>query len=1172
MSVSTRYFIKGIELRPTTDETGLVNGNLLVNSSDGKFKAYLQGSLREVLSNSQVQTITNKTFNAPDNTLTNIADANISATAAISDTKLATISTTGKVSNSATTATSSNTASAIVARDSSGNFSAGTITASLNGNASTATTVTTNANLTGPITSVGNTTSVASQTGTGSTFVMAASPTITTPNISSIVNTGTLTLPTSTDTLVGRATTDTLTNKTISTTSNTITGIADTNIATSAAIARSKLASGTASVVLANNGSGVMSEVSGMTAGTNNVTLDTSKHIELQEATDATTTGANASLAAFTAGGVRLTNASLTSLANIPAGSNGQILSITNRTGASVNIIDSVGAVGTAANRIVTGTSANMSLANDASLLLKYDSTTSRWQAIGGSGGGSATSAVDTVFAINDSTDATKQIKFDAAGTTATSTTIQGSQTANRVVTLPDATTTLDGINNTATLTNKTIAAVSNTIVTAASGNLTSTDLNAALNELQVDVDDSRLFNRLLQFDASAGVGVWSTGNNATFLGGGTISGTLSVDSTTPLQGAASFKYVTSGTGSANDYFVSPAKSVDIRFRGQQVYLTFPYSYAGNASDLKIVVYDATNSAILTATTDTIVPTIALGGSGTVVQTATVGCIIPTSCTSIRVGFQFMIAGATVRTFQFDSLSISTDVASVSNVANLTDWTSYTPTFTGFGTVTAINARYRRVGNNIELNMKFTPGTTTASTSDITLPTGLTISSAIASGSIFGMGQAARVGSDTLGVIANPSGTSVGLSVINSSNSFSGLVASSGAAFQSGVSLGFVATIPILGWDSYNTNIVLPVQQISSDTMSFVFQSTALTGNEAIGTFNTYTAAANTNTFTIATSAPTQTTSSMSTNGIQVFTRAYNATSTAASPARVDIFIGKGLKGRQVDCYAALAKATPIAYDRQVAAAASTESGVNVYYSETTGILTIDGATCRLGTSTAHTVDDVNLYTSAYFVINASKSPSIASIIIPATPTVQKFTSGSGTYTPTSSAVKWIRVRMVGGGGGAGAAGNGGAGGATTFGTSLLTCNGGAGGTSGINNNGGTATINSPAIGTAITGNAAAPAGTNATNGSNGAPSPLFGGGGSGGISGVGNGTAGTANTGGGGGGSGGTPAYSGGGSGGCIDAIIKSPTTYAYSIGAGGTSTTAAGGSGYIEVTEYYI
>jgi hypothetical protein len=57
----------------------------------------------------------------------------------IADTKLSTISTAGKVSNSATTATNANTASAIVARDASGNFTAGTITAALSGNASTAT-------------------------------------------------------------------------------------------------------------------------------------------------------------------------------------------------------------------------------------------------------------------------------------------------------------------------------------------------------------------------------------------------------------------------------------------------------------------------------------------------------------------------------------------------------------------------------------------------------------------------------------------------------------------------------------------------------------------------------------------------------------------------------------------------------------------------------------------------------------------------------------------------------------------------------------------------------------------------------------------------------------------------------------------------------------------------
>lgn len=104
------------------------------------------------------------------NLATSIVNADIATGAAIVDTKLATISTAGKVSNTATTATDANTASAIVARDASGNFTAGTITANVTGNVSgssgsttgNAATVTTNANLTGDVTSVGNATSIAS--------------------------------------------------------------------------------------------------------------------------------------------------------------------------------------------------------------------------------------------------------------------------------------------------------------------------------------------------------------------------------------------------------------------------------------------------------------------------------------------------------------------------------------------------------------------------------------------------------------------------------------------------------------------------------------------------------------------------------------------------------------------------------------------------------------------------------------------------------------------------------------------------------------------------------------------------------------------------------------------------------------------------------------------------
>lgn len=64
----------------------------------------------------------------------------------------------------------------------------------------------------------------------------------------------------------------------------------------------------------------------------------------------------------------------------------------------------------------------------------------------------------DSTTAIVDAADPTKKIILDAAGTTGTSTTILGSQTVNRTLTLPDATDTLVGKNTSDFLQNKTLS------------------------------------------------------------------------------------------------------------------------------------------------------------------------------------------------------------------------------------------------------------------------------------------------------------------------------------------------------------------------------------------------------------------------------------------------------------------------------------------------------------------------------------------------------------------------------------------------------------------------------------------------------------------------------------------------------------------------------------------
>jgi len=194
------------------------------------------------------------------------------------------------------------------------------------------------------------------------------------------------------------------------------------------------------------------------------------------------------------------------------------------------------------------------------------------------------------------------------------------------------------------------------------------------------------------------------------------------------------------------------------------------------------------------------------------------------------------------------------------------------------------------------------------------------------------------------------------------------------------------------------------------------------------------------------------------------------------------------------------------------------------------------------------------------------------------------YTSSSGTYTvPTG--VKWLRVRMVGGGGGGSGGGSsggaGGTGGTTTFGSSFLTCVGGSGGAedAGSGGAGGTATGGDINItGQAGFGNITFGATNNAQAGVPGGSSML-------GLGGQGNN-----NSSGGAGvgyGSGGAAANwtTGhfpipGGAGGYLEKLISSPSaTYAYAVGAAGTAGTAgtggsaggAGTSGIIIIEEHY-
>jgi hypothetical protein len=210
---------------------------------------------------------------------------------------------------------------------------------------------------------------------------------------------------------------------------------------------------------------------------------------------------------------------------------------------------------------------------------------------------------------------------------------------------------------------------------------------------------------------------------------------------------------------------------------------------------------------------------------------------------------------------------------------------------------------------------------------------------------------------------------------------------------------------------------------------------------------------------------------------------------------------------------------------------------------------------------------NVGTFTRAKITVNAYGQATAATS--GAQPTYQKFTNGTGVYTPGASVVR-IRVRMCGAGGSGGAGGTtGGAGGDTTFGGWVAKggsggvgqASTGAGGAGGQNGANGTGTlINRQSGGAGLNG-----AGINSSGATYALVTPggfnWFGGGPNSGAGGIGTATL--------------TPAGSalsfsgGGGAGECVEFAVTGPVAVSWQVGATGVGN--AGSAGVILVEEFY-
>lgn len=131
------------------------------------------------------------------------------------------------------------------------------------------------------------------------------------------------------------------------------------------------------------------------------------------------------------------------------------------------------------------------------------------------------------------------------------------------------------------------------------------------------------------------------------------------------------------------------------------------------------------------------------------------------------------------------------------------DWTAYTPTFTGFGSVTNIDCKHKRNGSDLLIDCRFTTGTPTATEARVSLPSGLTSSSSLPTLSIAGSMIDDLASADVRFVLKEPSVTYV---TFGYQNGASGALTkrNGNTAWGTAYNESFIARVPIQGWNTPN--------------------------------------------------------------------------------------------------------------------------------------------------------------------------------------------------------------------------------------------------------------------------------------------------------------------------------------------------------------------------------
>jgi len=347
----------------------------------------------------------------------------------------------------------------------------------------------------------------------------------------------------------------------------------------------------------------------------------------------------------------------------------------------------------------------------------------------------------DATTKVVDSSDTTKKLGFDVSGTAGTTQTLATSQTANRTLTLPDATDTLVGKATTDQLTNKDYegGTASNTSRITVPKASTST-LNALTRKQSTIVYDTSL-NQLKVDDGTNLQAIGGGSGELTFVTNPNDAGNWS---TTGANGPTGATTSTAGDLPLSN-FTTAIQLTSATAAGAEASNYFSYSFTTGASyavKTKIEFWLRTGSNFLS---NEWTVSVYQGATRVALTTDSSGVTyIPAANGKFTTYFDAL--ASTAYTVRFSRPVNAGTNAAVLNIANVIVGPGIQPqgavvsslgnigaTTNGFGTIANSSFKGWRIGNLLKVQASFQSGTPSASPAAIVLPTGMTVDTSILS-------------------------------------------------------------------------------------------------------------------------------------------------------------------------------------------------------------------------------------------------------------------------------------------------------------------------------------------------------------------------------------------------------------------------------------------------------